>query len=207
MIRVFLIDDHFLVRHALHLLIEAEADMVVTGDAASGRKAIRAISSVEVDVVVCDYDLPDIDGLHVTHLLLRSNNELKILILSAIDHGPIPRQLIGAGALGYITKGGHDGSKVVRAIREVAAGRRYWDELLGVIKLPGKTPFDRLSPRQLQVAMLTIRRLSIAEVAAATGLAESSVRTHRQRLFERLGVRSDADLLHLANALGVVPPD
>ncbi|WP_343222483.1 response regulator transcription factor [Lysobacter sp. ISL-50] len=204
---MFLVDDHLFVRHSLQLILEAESDIVVIGEAALGREAVAVIPQQEVDVVVCDYDLPDIDGLQVTHSLLRANKGLKILIFSAIDHGLIPRHLIGAGALGYVTKGGADGAKFVRAIREVAAGRRYWDEVIGVTSLPGKTPFDRLPMRELQVANLTIRRLSITAVAEITGLTESSVRTYRQRLFKKLGVRSDVDLLYLAREHGLIPPD
>lgn len=207
MIRVFLVEDHILFRHALHLVIEDQPDVEVVGEAALGREAIARIPQVEVDVVVCDYNLPDIDGLEVTHLLLRQRKELRILILSGIDHGPIPKQLISAGALGYVTKGGNDGGKVLRAIREVAAGRRYWDEVLCFPDSALPTPFDRLSPRMSQVAMLTIRGLTISEVAQAANMSESAVRTQRQLIFLRLNVKNDIGLLRLAQRYGLMPDE
>ena len=205
MIRVFLVEDHFLFRHALHLMIEDQSDIVVVGEAAGGREAIAAISRTEVDMVVCDFILPDIDGLVVTHSLLRQKPDLRILILSAIDQGPIPKRLIAAGALGYVTKGGDDGGKIVRAIREVAAGRRYWDEVLGMTELLTNTPFERLQPRTYQVAMLTVRGLSISEIAEATGMTASAVRSQRQAMFTTLNVRNDISLLYLAQRYGLAP--
>lgn len=188
-------------------MIEDQSDVEVVGEAATGREAIALIPTRKVDVVVCDYNLPDIDGLHVTYLLLRQQPELRILILSGIDQGPIPKQLIAAGALGYVTKGGNDGAKILRAIREVAVGRRYWDEVLCVPDVSLPTPFDRLSPRMYQIAMLTIRGLSIPEVAEATGITASAVRSQRQLVFMRLGVKNDIGLLILAQRYGLVPSE
>lgn len=205
MIRVFLVEDRCADRHGLYRRLEAQPDLRVVGVAGSAREALAAVADVGADVVVCDCELADMDGLSLAHRLLRIDPTLRVLIHSSLDQGPAPRRLIAAGALGYVSRSDEGGDKLLRAIRAVAAGRPYWDEVLGMHRPPADTPFDRLPVRTLQVAMLTLRGLTIAEVAQVAAMSESAVRTHRQRMFLKLGVRNDIGLLYLALEHGLVP--
>ncbi|MBN7137684.1 hypothetical protein A7A76_23595 [Lysobacter enzymogenes] len=157
------------------------------------------------DVVLCDFHLPDMDGLEVTRRLLAEHPELKVLIVSVVEGGPVPRRLLAAGAMGYVSKA-RDGSTVVRAVREVAAGRRYLDEALGARVLFETTPFDHLSPRQLEVALLMVQGKRNAEIALELDLTESTIRTVRAKVMAKLGVQTDIALARLAMDCGLIPP-
>ncbi|MGO4263676.1 response regulator [Lysobacter sp. TAB13] len=205
MIRVFLIDDHPLVRVGLKWVLETHADLSVVGESSSGMDALGAVEDCDPDVVLCDFHLPDWDGLEVTRRLLAKDPDRKILIVSVVDGGPVPRRLLAAGAMGYVSKA-RDGSVVVRAVREVAAGRRFLDEILGPRVLFETTPFDRLSPRQLEVARLMVQGKRNSEIALELGLTESTARTVRAKVMAKLGVHGDFALARLAMDCDLLPP-
>lgn len=203
MIRVFVVDDHPLVRVGLRWLLEAQADIRVIGEAATASGAINAIPDAAPDVVLCDYQLPDGSGLELIRQLLKHDPAMKILMVSMVDGGPVPRRLLGAGALGYVSKA-RDGAVVVRAVREVAQGRRFLDDALGGHLLFESSPFERLSGRELEIAMLMIQGKRNHEIAEALNIAGSTVRTLRARLLAKLDVRGEAALTRLALEYGLV---
>lgn len=204
MIRVFMIDDHPLVRLGLRGVLETQNDMRVVGEASNGRDALAAIPKCKPDVVLCDFHLPGWDGLEVTRRLLAQAPEMKILIISVIERGAVPRCLLAAGAMGYVSKA-QDGGAVIRAVREVAAGRRFLDDALGVGLLFEVSPFDYLSSRQLEVARLMVQGKRTGDIALELGLTESTVRTVRTTVMAKLRVRSDIALVRLAMVWGLVP--
>ncbi|MBT2747534.1 MULTISPECIES: response regulator transcription factor [unclassified Lysobacter] len=205
MIRLFVIDDHPLVRIGMTWVLETQKDFRVVGEAANGKDALVAIARRRVDVVLCDFHLPDMDGLEVTRRLLAEHPDLKVLIVSVVEGGPVPRRLLAAGAMGYVSKA-RDGSAVIRAVREVAAGRRYLDDTLGARVLFETTPFDQLSPRQLEVALLMVHGRRNAEIALELDLTESTIRTVRAKVMAKLGVRGEIALARLAMDCGLIPP-
>lgn len=205
MIRVFVIDDHPLVRVGLKWVLEGQGDLYVVGESSSGKDAFAAIADCEPDVVLCDFHLPDWDGLEVTRRLLAEDPERKVLIVSVVEGGPVPRRLLAAGAMGYVSKA-RDGGMVVRAVREVAAGRRFLDETLGPRILFETTPFDHLSPRQLEVARLMVQGKRNSEIALELRLTESTVRTVRTKVMAKLGVHGDIALARLAMDCELIPP-
>lgn len=205
MIRVFVVDDHPLVRVGLTWVLETQKDLRVVGEADNGRDALEAVRHHRPDVVLCDFHLPDMDGLEVTRRLLEALPDLKVLIVSMVDGGPVPRRLLAAGAMGYVSKA-RDGSAVVRAVREVAAGRRYLDDALGARVLFETTPFDQLSPRQLEVALLMVQGKRNADIALELDLTESTIRTVRAKVMFKLGVQTDIALARLAMDCGLIPP-
>ncbi|UJB19222.1 MULTISPECIES: response regulator [Lysobacter] len=202
MIRVFVVDDHPLVRIGLRWLLEAQPDIRVIGEAATGDDARILIPSAAPDVVLCDYQLPGDSGLDLTRHLLKHDPKTKILMVSMVDGGPVPRRLLAAGALGYVSKA-RDGSVVVRAVREVAQGRRFLDDSLGGHILFESSPFERLSGRELEIAMLLIHGKGNREIAKALGVADSTVRTLRSRALAKLEVRGEAALTRLAMKYGL----
>lgn len=199
-----MVDDHPLVRLGLRGVLETQSDLRVVGEASDGRDALAAIPKCKPDVVVCDFHLPGWDGLEVTRRLLAQAPETKILIVSVIERGAIPRCLLTAGAMGYVSKA-QDGGAIIRAIREVAAGRRFLDDSLGVGLLFEVSPFDYLSSRQLEVARLMVQGKRTGDIALELGLTESTVRTVRTTVMAKLRVRSDIALVRLAMVWGLIP--
>src|SRR3990167_611892 len=158
MVRVFLLDDHSLVRTGFRLIVADQPDMEVIGEACTGEDGLPLIRSLRPDVVVCDLHLPGVSGLEVTERIAQWNQSTRVIIVSVQEDGPMPRKLLEAGASGYLGKG-CEAHELLRAIREVAAGRRYLAppvaQMLALGALYGaSSPFERLSPRELEVSMM-----------------------------------------------------
>ncbi|RRN57220.1 response regulator [Pseudoxanthomonas sp. SGNA-20] len=211
-IRVFLIDDHALVRTGLRMILGAEADIQVAGEAESGEDALRQLRALSppVDVVLCDLHLPGISGLEVTERIVREGVHGHVLIVSVLEDGPLPKRLLDVGAYGYIGKG-NDARELLRAVRDVAAGKRYLGSsvaqnmaLAGVERV--ESPFDTLSPRELEVAMLLVQGLRQEMIARRLKLSAKTVNTHKSRLFEKVGVQDSIALARLAARYGLMDP-
>jgi len=210
MIRVFILDDHALVRAGLRLILEKSGETDVVGEAATGEEGLAAIRRLRPDVVLCDLHLPGISGLDVTERLVRSGADTRVIIVSIQEDGPMPRRLIEAGAHGYLGKAG-DPAELVRAVREVFRGRRYLGthvaQKLALDGLGGgASPFDALSPRELQVARLLCQGLRMEEIGRRLSLSGKTVATHKYRLFDKLGIRDAIALARLAGQHGICDP-
>lgn len=210
MIRVFILDNHALVRAGLRLILEKSGEIEVVGEAATGEEGLAAIRRLRPDVVLCDLHLPGISGLDVTERLVRSGADSRVIIVSIQEDGPMPRRLIEAGAQGYLGKAG-DPAELVRAVREVFRGRRYLGshvaQKLALDGLGGGTsPFDALSPRELQVARLLCQGMRMEEIGRRLSLSGKTVATHKYRLFDKLGIRDAIALARLAGQHGICDP-
>jgi two-component system, NarL family, invasion response regulator UvrY len=209
-IRVFLLDDHALVRSGLRLMLSAETDIEVVGEADSGEAGLPMIRKLKPDVVLCDLHLPGISGLEVTERIVKGDYGCKVIVVSVLEDGPIPKRLLEAGASGYVGKGG-DAAELLRATREVARGKRYLAngiaQHLALAGIGGDaTPFDLLSPRELEVAMLLVRGFRQEEIAKRLNLSAKTVNTHKARLFEKLGVQDSIALARLSSQYGLSDP-
>lgn len=209
-IRVFLLDDHALVRTGMRLMLSTETDIEVVGEAGSGESGLPMIRKLRPDVVLCDLHLPGISGLEVTERLVRSDLDCKVVVVSVLEDGPIPKRLIEAGAAGYVGKAG-DAAELLRAIREVARGKRFLAngiaQHLALWGLGGGgTPFDALSPRELEVAMLLVQGLRQEDIARRLSLSAKTVNTHKSRLFEKLGIEDTIALARLSSQYGLSDP-
>jgi len=210
MIRVFLLDDHSLVRTGFRLIIAEQPDMQVVGEACSGEEGLPLIRSHKPDVVVCDLHLPGVSGLEVTERIAQWNQGTRVIIVSVQEDGPMPRKLLEAGASGYLGKGG-EAHELLRAIREVAAGRRYLApsvaQRLALGALDGPcSPFERLSPRELEVSMMLCQGMRMEEIAQRLSLSAKTVSTHKYRTFEKLGIQDVVALSRLALQYGLTQP-
>lgn len=208
MIRVFLLDDHALVRTGYRLTLQQEVDMEVVGEAGTAEEGLPLIRKLKPDVVLCDLHLPGLSGLDVTERLTRSEGGPKVVIVSVQEDGPMPKRLMDAGASGYLGKA-CDANELFRAIREAARGRRYLGgEIAQRMALAGKddSPFDRLSPRELEIAMLFCRGLRAEDIARKLCLSGKTVATHKYRLFEKLGIKDTVALARLAAQYGITDP-
>lgn len=209
-VRVFLIDDHALVRTGMRLILGTAGDIDVVGEAESGEVALPQIRQLKPDVVLCDLHLPGYSGLEVTERIVRGDTGTRVIIVSVLEDGPLPKRLLEAGAAGYIGKGG-DASELIRAVRDVSRGKRYLGtsvaQNLALLTVGGDaSPFDTLSPRELEVAMLLTQGLRQEDIARRLSLSAKTVNTHKTRLFEKTGVQDNIALARLAAQYGLVDP-
>jgi two-component system invasion response regulator UvrY len=209
-IRVFLLDDHALVRTGMRMMLSAETDIEVVGEADNGETALPMIRRLKPDVVLCDLHLPGISGLEVTERIVKGDYGSRVVVVSVLEDGPIPKRLIEAGASGYVGKGG-DAAELLRAVREVSRGKRYLAngiaQHLALAGLGGEaTPFDGLSPRELEVAMLLVQGLRQEDIAKRLSLSAKTVNTHKARLFEKLGIQDSIALARLSSQYGLSDP-
>ena len=209
-IRVFIVDDHALVRTGMRMILSAESDIEVVGDAESGEEALPLIRKLKPDVVLCDLHLPGLSGLEVTARIVKGDQESRVIIVSVLQDGPMPRRLLEAGASGYVGKGG-DAAELLRAIREVARGKRFLAngiaQNLALAGIDGSaSPFDSLSPREMEIALMLVQGLRQDAIAKRLSLSAKTVNTHKARLFEKLDITDSIALARLASRYGIVDP-
>ncbi|MFQ6312168.1 response regulator [Lysobacter capsici] len=209
-IRVFIVDDHALVRTGMRMILSAETDIEVLGDVESGEEALPQIRKLKPDVVLCDLHLPGVSGLEVTERIVKGDHGTRVIIVSVLEDGPMPKRLLEAGASGYVGKGG-DASELLRAIRDVARGKRYLAsniaQNLALSNLDGgASPFDELSPRELEIALLLVQGFRQEEIAKRLSLSATTVNTHKTRLFEKLAINDSIALARLATQYGLADP-
>ncbi|MEN5207523.1 response regulator [Stenotrophomonas terrae] len=209
-ISVFLIDDHALVRTGIRMILSGQTGIEVIGEADSGDIALPQIRRLKPDVVLCDLHLPGLSGLEITERIVKGDHGTRVIIVSVLEDGPMPKRLLEAGASGYVGKGG-DSKELIRAIHDVAIGKRYLAtsiaQNLALSNLEGgASPFDLLSPRELEVALLLIQGHRQEEIARRLSLSAKTVNTHKARLFQKLGVQDNIALARLASQYGVGDP-
>jgi two-component system, NarL family, invasion response regulator UvrY len=207
MIRVFLLDDHALVRTGYRLILGPQLDIEVVGEAGSGEEGLPQIRTLRPDVVICDLHLPGISGLDVTERLVKSG-VTKVVIVSVHEDGPMPKRLLDAGASGYLGKA-CEAEELLRAVREAARGRRYLGGSIAQKLALGSdraSPFDQLSPRELEISMLFCQGLRAEDIARRLSLSGKTVATHKYRLFEKLGIKDTIALSRMAMQHGISDP-
>lgn len=209
-IRVYMVDDHALVRTGMRMILSAETDIEVIGEADSGEEALPQIRKLKPDIVLCDLHLPGISGLEVTERIVKGDYGTRVIVVSVLEDGPMPKRLIAAGAAGYVGKAG-DAKELLRAIRDVSLGKRYLAsgvaQNLALSGIGGDaSPFDTLSPREMEVAMLLMQGLRQEEIARRLSLSAKTVNTHKTRLFEKLQIQDSIALARLASQYGLSEP-
>ncbi len=207
MIRVFLLDDHALVRTGYRLIFEPQLDIEVVGESGSGEEGMPLIRKLKPDVVICDLHLPGISGLDITERLVKGGHA-KVVIVSVHEDGPMPKRLLAAGASGYLGKG-CEAEELLRAVREAARGRRYLGGSIAqriALDSGRLSPFDQLSPRELEISMLFCQGLRAEDIARRLSLSGKTVATHKYRLFEKLGIKDTIALSRMAMQHGISDP-
>lgn len=209
-IRVFLVDDHALVRVGMRMILSGETDIKVVGEAESGEEALPQIRKLKPNVVLCDLHLPGVSGLEITERIVKGRHGTRVIVVSVLEDGPMPKRVIEAGASGYVGKGGSP-AELLNAVREVARGRRFLAsgvaQNLALSGLGGGgSPFDVLSPRELEVVMLLLQGLRQEDIAKRLSLSAKTVNTHKSRLFGKLAVQDNISLARLASQYGLVDP-
>ncbi|MBF0309669.1 MAG: response regulator transcription factor [Magnetococcales bacterium] len=204
MIRIVIIDDHGVLRDGISSLIRNEHDMKVVGEAGSGHDAVRLIMDGQCDLALLDVNLPDMDGMEVVRQVRSRGSRLPILILTMYQESYLALKLLQSGANGFINKQSL-GEDLLKAIRLVAAGKRYLSEEMHeqlafkLIDQPNREPHELLSPQERTILHMIAKGATVSRIAEELHLSSSTVTTYRRRIKEKLGIEgSTAELVRYA---------
>jgi two-component system invasion response regulator UvrY len=209
MIKVLLVDDHELVRTGIRRILEDAGDMDVVGEAADGDAALKIARNLAPDVVLMDLNMPGMGGIEATRRMVRLLPEVKVIALSVLDDDPFPARLNEAGAAGYLTKG-CPAKEMIEAVRTVSRGFPYVasnvarKHMLSDWSGVASTPFTELSSRETQVVMMILDGRRTLEISNSLSLSPKTVSTYRQRIYEKLRVKTDVELTRLAYRHGLI---
>jgi two-component system, NarL family, invasion response regulator UvrY len=204
-IRVFLVDDHAVVREGYRRLLERERGIEVIGEAADAAQACAIAATLVPDVVVMDISLPGVSGIEAMRRMLAHQPELRVLMFSMHDDAIFCSRALEAGALGYLSKSSAP-EALVRAIYAVSRGERYLspDVARNVARGSARaTGLEALSAREFEVLRLLVRGESVGAIAEKLGLSEKTVANHQSAVREKLGARSTLQLARVAEQLGL----
>jgi len=209
MIRVFITDDHIVVRSGIRLLIDNEADMSVVGEADNGADALNQIQNLKPDVILMDISLPDMNGVDVVRRLKQDPDApWRVLMLTMHSESEYLRPALDAGADGYVVKSVAD-DELLDAIHVVYRGRSYLrSEAVSVLidDSPAYAPEDVLSVREIEVLKLIVHGYTNAETGQILHLSPKTVDTYRRRAMEKLQLETKADLVDYALKHGLLKP-
>ncbi|GGY66902.1 UvrY/SirA/GacA family response regulator transcription factor [Marinobacter zhanjiangensis] len=216
MISVLVVDDHELVRSGITRMLADNPDIEVLGEASSGEEAIESVRNRRPDIVLMDIRMPGIGGLEATRKILRLDDSIRVIVVTACADDPYPTRVMQAGATAYITKGA-DIDEMVRAIRKAHSGQRYISpeiaQKMALKQLGGdaddqdESLFDRLSERELQIAMMVVDCQKVQDISDKLCLSPKTVNSYRYRIFEKLEISSDVELALMAVRFGLLDAD
>lgn len=212
-VRLLLVDDHAVLRVGLRLLLDAQPDFEVVGEAGDGVEAVRLAADLSPDVVLMDLTLPGLGGLDAIRRVKQDSPAARVLVLTMHDDETYIEEAFKAGAAGYVVKKAAD-TELLAAIRTVARGEMFLHpSLAGAVvrsllregQADGPEPrLDPLSERETEVLRLIALGHSNREIAARLSLSVKTVETHKARIMEKLGLRGRAELVRYALARGMI---
>jgi DNA-binding NarL/FixJ family response regulator len=217
MIRVLVVDDQALVRAGFRMILEAEDDFEIAGEAADGNEAIAEARRLEPDVVLMDVRMPELDGIEATRRLVEEGIETKVVMLTTFDMDEYVYEALRAGASGFLLKDVPP-EQLVAGIRSVASGdsllapaltRRMIEEF---VRRPpesvraARSELSDLTERELEVLRQLARGLSNAEIAKELFVSDATVKTHVAHILTKLGLRDRVQAAVFAYESGVVQP-
>ncbi len=209
MIRILLVDDHNLIRKGLAKVLEFEDDLEVAGEAASGGEAINMVEAGEFDVAILDLSMPGRDGLDTLHQLKVTKPSMGVLILTMYPADQYACRVIRAGASGFLAKGSVSDDELVAAIKAAAEGERYiTPEVASLLaeeldRGDGRPLYDLLSDREFQVMLLIAAGRKLKEIGEDLSLSAKTISTYQQRIFDKLQVRSQVELVRYVLKMGL----
>ena len=213
MIKVLVVDDQRLVRAGFKVILEAEPDLVVVGEAADGAEALRQNHALQPDVVLMDVRMPNMDGLEAARRII-AGSEARVLVLTTFDVDEYVYEALHTGASGFMLKDAPP-EQLIAGIRAAAVGnalidasvtRRLIAEFTKAVRPATNTPseLERLTGRELEVLRLLTEGLSNAEIADRLIVEETTVKTHVSRILTKLGLRDRVQAVILAYETGLV---
>lgn len=206
--RILLADDHAILRAGLAMLIEAQADVVVVGEAADGIEAVDKTRKLKPDILILDLTMPGLSGIDALREIRCDCPDTRVLVLTMHDDPAYGRSLLAAGALGYVTKKAAD-RELIRAVRAVRDGRTFVDITQAEDMLPkatGRRTLSRelLSQREQQVLSFVARGFTHQEIADQLALSIKTVETYLDRLMTKLQLRRRPQLVRYALEMGLL---
>jgi two-component system response regulator NreC len=211
-IQVVLVDDHAVVRSGLHLLLDAQEDIEVVGEAGNAKDAIFRARALKPDVILLDVVMPGESGIEVLPKLLKESPETKVLVLSMQDDPSYVREAFAAGASGYVLKEAVD-EEVVSAVREIASGGRYVHPALGARMISAEAEkraaaeADPLSDREREILRLLALGHTNQEIARRLYISVRTAESHRAHIMQKLRLSTRAELVRYALSHGLLAED
>lgn len=206
-IRLVLVDDHEVLRDGLRLLLDSEPGLEVVGEARDGRSAVELVAGLEPDVVVMDISMAGMNGVEATRQIVAQHPRVRVIALSIYSDRRYVERMFKAGARGYLLKSARR-AELVHAVETVHAGQSYLTSDVSDVSLahlrapePAKRPRtgdSPLGPREREVLQLLAEGLTSRRIAAALGITEKTVETHRRNIMRKTGLRSIAALTKYA---------
>jgi DNA-binding NarL/FixJ family response regulator len=207
-IRILLADDHAVVRQGFRMILSGQPDMEIVGEAGTGREAVELAERLKPEVVVMDVSMPELNGIEATRRLAASTPHTRVLALSMHKDSVYVREILRAGARGYLLKDSL-AADLVSAVRAVASGEGYLspqvsDAVLDDYRRHVTNPIDLLTSREREVLQMLAEGKTNKEIAAVLNLSPYTVEAHRGRVMEKLNVHTLADLVRFAVRNGLV---
>jgi len=202
-ISVLLVDDHALVRRGFRRMLDDDEALEVVGEASNGPEAVRLAEQLHPQVIVMDCQLPELNGVAATRIILRSHPETAILMLSMHSEDTLVRQALDAGARGYVLKNAND-LDLASAIKNVAAGKSVIDPQLQRSETLKGERDTALTARELEVLQHIVAGKSNKEIASELELSVNTISVHRANIMDRLGIHKTAELVVYAIRNGLV---
>ena len=212
-IRVFLADDHLILREGIRSLLQKVPDIEVVGEAGDGREAVAKTEQLVPDVVLMDITMPELSGLEATQQIKQRNPQIKVLILTMHETGQYLSGMLKAGASGYVVKTTAS-SELISAIRAVHQGDVYLypsiarmlveDYLQKVKAGEEKTNYEGLTPREREILRHIAEDKKNKEIADLLGISVRTVQTHRTNLMDKLGAHDRTELVKYAISKGLI---
>ena len=217
--RIFIADDHEVVRKGLCALLQAEPGWEICGEASDGREAAEKVRELKPDVTILDIGMPSLHGLEATRQIIKEDPRAKVLVLTLHDSDQVVREVLNAGARGFLLKSDAARDLVV-AVEALRRDKTYFTSKVAAMVLEGylkggtqaaavSLGRDRLTPREREVVQLLAEGRSTKEVAVALGLSVKTAETHRSNIMRKLQLHSVSDLVLYAvrnNIVHVVQP-
>jgi two-component system, NarL family, response regulator NreC len=206
--RILLADDHAVVRQGFRLILGAQADMEIVGEAGNGREAVSMSETLHPDVVVMDVAMPELNGIEATRRITEANPHTRVLALSMHKDSVYVREILRAGARGYLLKDSID-VDLLAAVRAVAKGEGYLspavsDSVLSDYRKHVTDPLDLLSSREREVLQLIAEGKTNKDIATLLNLSVYTVDAHRGRIMEKLNLHSTSELVRFAVRKGLI---
>ena len=206
-IRVFLVDDHTVVRQGLRRILESDEEIEIVGEAGDGRTAIDLVQKLRPHVVVMDVAMPELNGIEATRQILKRVEGAKVLVLSMHGDDVYVRQALKAGARGYLLKDSED-LDLIKAVKAIRGGGSFFSPPVSKVVLSGylgdkiegdvEDSVARLTDREREVLQLIAEGKTNKEVAHALSVSINTVETHRKHIMEKLDLHNTAEIVRFA---------
>ena len=206
--RILLVDDHTVVRHGFRMILDAQEDLEVVGEASNGREAVSEAGRLTPDVVVMDVTMPELNGIEATRRIGESVPKARVLALSMHKDSVYVREILRAGARGYLLKDAPQ-DDLVAAVRALARGEGFIssavsDAVLTDYRKHVTDPIDLLTTREREVLQMIAEGKTNKEIAVILTLSVYTVEAHRGRLMEKLNLHSSGELVRFAVRNGLI---